>query len=464
VLAFITLALLLGAGHILRMRVRLFQTLYLPSCVIGGLLGLLLLQSVFALNGHVGWLGPARSFFSRCSEVWGRFPAFLINVVFACLFLGVEIPKLRTLWHRAGPQVAYGQVVAWGQYAVSLTLFILLISWAFPEIPSMFAGTLPIGFEGGHGTAAGMGPVFEKLGWPAGKDYSLTSATCGIISAIVVGMVLVNWAIRRGHVPAPAKPADRTTEDDSIGVIPVDSRPSAGRLSVHSDVIEGFSLHIVMVAIAILIGYMIKQGLVGIERNVAYLRDKSIMSGFPLFPLCMIGGIIVQLWEQKFDRHKLIDPGLMKRIQNSSLDFLVIAAIATINVQVVVAGIAPLLILVAAGVGWNLFCILVLAPRMLPNAWFQRGIAELGQSMGVTATGLLLLRVVDPDYDSPAADAFACKQLVHEPFMGGGLWTATAIPLIFNYGPAPVLLVSVAAITVWLVIIFVPKIFVGPRR
>ncbi|KKL47000.1 hypothetical protein LCGC14_2339950, partial [marine sediment metagenome] len=39
---------------------------------------------------------------------------------------------------------------------------------------------------------------------------------------------------------------------------------------------------------------------------------------------------------------------------------------------------------------WNL------AKRLLPNAWFERSIAELGQSMGVTATGLLLLRLVDP--------------------------------------------------------------------
>jgi ESS family glutamate:Na+ symporter len=171
----------------------------------------------------------------------------------------------------------------------------------------------------------------------------------------------------------------------------------------------------------------------------------------------MIGGLIVQFFEQRFDKYKLIDLGLMRRIQNSSLDFLVVAAIANIRVEIIVISIVPLLILIAAGILWNVFCVSVLARRILPDAWFERSIAELGQSMGVTATGLLLLRVVDPEYKTPAADAFACKQIVHEPFMGGGLWTSTAIPLIAIIGAAKVLWISVAAMSLWVVLIFLLK-------
>ena len=77
----------------------------------------------------------------------------------------------------------------------------------------------------------------------------------------------------------------------------------------------------------------------------------------------------------------------------------------------------------------------------------------MGQSMGVTVTGLLLLRVVDPEYETPAAEAFACKQLLHEPFMGGGLWTGMAIPLLVLYGVWPVLAIALAAIAIWTVFI-----------
>ena len=134
-----------------------------------------------------------------------------------------------------------------------------------------------------------------------------------------------------------------------------------------------------------------------------------------------------------------------------------VAAIATIRLDVVAQGWLPLLILVSAGIGWNVFCVLVLARRVFKNAWFERSIAEMGQSMGVTATGLLLLRVVDPDYKTPAAEAFACKQLLHEPFMGGGLWTGMAIPLIAAIGAAPVFGITVAAVTIWSILLFITR-------
>ena len=444
--SFLGLCVLLMLGHWLRLRIRLLQRLYLPSCVIGGLVGLVVLQACKGAGTPVPPVWTAG---------WGKLPGFLINIVFACLFLGVTLPRFSTLWRRAGWQVVYGQIVAWGQYVVGIGLVLVWLGPMF-GVNALFGGILPVGFEGGHGTAAGLGPTFTELGWEAGKDFALASATGGIISAIVVGMMLVNWAARRGYTVRRLSPAD-VPEDDSIGVIPVDRRPIAGRLSVSSDAIEAFSLHVAIVGIAIALGYVMQQGLVGLGRLIAPDAKRTVLSSFPLFPLCMLGGLIVQIFEDKFDRHKLLDVGLTRRIQNTALDFLVVAAIATIKLDVIAEGLVPLLILIAAGIAWNVFCVLVLARRLLPDAWFERAIAEMGQSMGVTATGLLLLRVVDPDYESPAADAFACKQLVHEPFMGGGLWTSAAIPLIALWGGVPVLLIAVGAVAVWLVIAIVAR-------
>ena len=441
---FVGLCLLLLVGHLLRTKIRLLQRLYLPSSVIGGLVGLAVIQGLAAAGRPLPEVWTAG---------WGSLPGFLINIVFACLFLGVALPKLSTLGRRAGWQLCYGQIVAWGQYVVGIGLVLFWLGSAF-DLPAMFGGILPVGFEGGHGTAAGMGPTFDKLGWKAGKDFALTSATGGIVSAILVGMMLVNWAARRGHTVRRLSPAD-VPEDMSVGIIPVDRRPIAGRLSVTTDSIEAFSFHVAVVGIAIGIGYLLLQGLVRFEILVAPNATRRLMASFPLFPLCMVGGFIVQLAEDKFDRHKLIDIGLTRRIQNAALDFLVVAAIATINLSVVKASWVPMVILIAAGIAWNVFCVLVLARRILPDAWFERAIAELGQSMGVTATGLLLLRVVDPDYETPAADAFASKQLLHEPFMGGGLWTSTAIPLLAWWGGLPVFLIACGAVGAWLGIAFV---------
>jgi ESS family glutamate:Na+ symporter len=460
-LAFMILSLLLVVGYALRVRVKVLRSLYLPSCVVAGLVGLALIQGVglwARTTGADSVGGRLHLTLEDCAAVWEGLPGLLINVVFACLFLGVALPKASVIARRAGRQLAYGQIVAWGQYVTALGLWLLFLGRLFPELPSMFACILPIGFEGGHGTAAGMAPTFEHYEWAAGRDYALTSATFGIVSAIVVGMALVNWAVRKGYVVYRQNPAD-VPEDDSIAVIPIDRRPSAGRLTVRSDVVEAFSLHLAIVGIAVGLGYLAKQGLVLIEGAVPYLARHKLLSGIPTFPLCLFGGLAIQILATRFDRHDHIDAGITRRIQNASLDFLVVAAIATIKASLVLKGLLPLLVLAAAGVAWNVFCVVVLARLVFKDAWFERSIAELGQSMGVTATGLLLLRVVDPDYETAAADAFACKQLAHEPFMGGGLWTALAVPLVVIYGPMTVFAIASGAVVLWLAILFLPAAF-----
>ena len=90
-----------------------------------------------------------------------------------------------------------------------------------------------------------------------------------------------------------------------------------------------------------------------------------------------------------------------------------------------------------------------LAPRLFREAWFERAIAEFGQSTGVTATGLLLLRTVDPENKTVAAASFGYKQLLHEPFMGGGLWTAFALTLVYTLGWRAVWLLSLAMVLLW---------------
>ncbi|NNJ70196.1 MAG: sodium:glutamate symporter, partial [Kiritimatiellales bacterium] len=420
-LSFGCLCLLLGLGYWLRRKLVFLQRLYLPASVIAGLLGLLILQ-----------LAPVPT---EATTGWSKLPGLLINIVFACLFLGTALPPVSKVWKSAGRQLAYGQFVAWGQYAVGCVFVLLLLGPLF-NLPDMFAGIMPVGFEGGHGTAGGMGPVFDELGFPEMKDFALASATGGIMGAIIVGMGLVNWAVRKGYVEKKAAP--RFDAEDLTGIIPEGNRPEAGKLTVSSDVIESLSLHLVFVGTAILLGWLMKQGLL-LFAEALPAKGAQLLASFPLFPLCMLGGVIVQWLADRFDPHEHMSHGLMLRIQNCALDFLVVAAIATIRLDVVAQGWLPLVILIFAGIGWNVLCLTVFARRAFKDAWFERGIAEMGQSMGVTATGLLLLRVVDPDYETEAAEAFAAKQLLHEPFMGGGLWTSTAIPFLALWGGWPIL-------------------------
>lgn len=438
VTSFTGLCLLLLIGKALRLLIKPLQKLYLPSAVIGGLIGLAVVQ----ISGS--------SFPSEWSAGWSQLPGFLINIVFSALFLGVAIPSIGEIWKKAGPQLAYGQIVAWGQWVVGLGLVLAFLGGIY-HLPDLFGAALPIGFEGGHGTAGGLRDTFIQLGWTSGADFSLASATAGIISAIITGIILINWAAKKGYVTT-FKPISDMSDSELSGLYPLDQRPSAGSQTVSADSVDSLALHLAIIGLAVLIGFGIKQGLAWLEEVIFHPQGLRLFAGFPLFPLCMIGGLFVQLGFSRFFRTSPIDHTLMQRLAGTALDFLVIAAIATIRLKVIADGLIPLAIIVAGGIIWNIFCVVFLARRMLPAFWFERAIAEMGKSMGVTATGLLLLRIVDPEQKTDASEAFGYKQLIHEPIMGGGIWTSTAVLLIAQRGGLLVLLIACAAIAVWLLV------------
>ncbi|MBL7115931.1 MAG: sodium:glutamate symporter [Kiritimatiellae bacterium] len=446
ILSFCTLSILLITGKFLRVKVRLLNKLYLPSSVIAGVLGLIVVQLLGLVQLHY----PDFVAGTTITLGWKALPGILINVVFAALFLGVAIPPLRKIWKHAGPQLAYGQIVAWGQYVVGLGLVLLILSPLF-GIPELFGVIVPVGFEGGHGTAGGLGPTFAEIGWAEGEDYALASATAGIISAIIVGMALVNWAARRGILQVVRRPETLSLEE-TAGIYPTERRPEAGRQTVSADSIDSLAFHLALIGVAILIGFGIRTLLAWIESYIPGLQNHPVFASFPLFPLCMIGGLVVQLTVTRFSRTVPIDHGLMQRLGGTALDFLVVAAISMIRLDVIRQGILPFAMIVTGGILWNVFCVMWLARRLLPDCWFERAIAEMGQSMGVTATGLLLLRAVDPNGETSAPSAFGYKQLLHEPFMGGGLWTSMAVMLVWRLGAWPVLGISITAIIIWLTV------------
>ncbi len=405
------LCIFLLAGKLLRVKVRLFQVIFLPASIIGGFLAL-------ACGPYMADILPP-----FILDTWREIPGILINFVFATLFLGVAVPGLRMLWSQGGSQLCFGMIAGTGQYFFALVVTVLLLI-PFFDVSPVFATILEIGFAGGHGTAAGMRPVFEQMGFPEGSDLAQMSATVGIIIAVVGGIFYINIAIRKGYCVNLDK-SKGIPEYKKRGLIPEKERFTISRSTVASESIEPLAFHFAVTCLAILAGWLMLAGVRQIH---------PVVSGFPLFPLAMIGGMIVQAISMRTGVDKYYDRSTFERILGFSLDILVVAAIASIRLDLFVANLWPFLILMAVGVAWLFFCLTVLAPRMFPYNWLERGVTEYGMQSGVTAMGLLLLRLVDPNYRTDTAQAFGFKQMLYEPFLGGGLITATAPFIVINLG------------------------------
>ena len=445
---FCLLSLLLVIGKILRTGVPLLQKLYLPSAVVGGIVGMIAIQLFPGVIDR------------ELVAVAGKIPGFLINVVFASLFLGMATPKVGEMLKLAFPQLCFGQILAWGQYVLGLGITGFVLVPLFGVNPA-FGNLLEIGFQGGHGTVGGMTSVFENFDWRDGIALGYTVATAGMIIAIVVGMALVNWATRKGYIVCTER-RDNADEFRRRGIYRRDEQPAAGKQTVLCDSIDSLGWHCALAGLAIGLGYLMLRGLQFAESYSFPAAKVKIFSGFPLFPLCMVAGLLIQLFARKVRADSLIDRGQMQRIAGASLDFLVVSAVATIRVEVVLRNWLPLTILIAAGTLLSVLMVIFVAPKLFRTGWFERAISDFGQSLGVTATGLLLLRTVDPENRSGAAESFGCKQLLHEPFMGGGICTALALTLVFTIGWFKVFVGSLILLVVWSLL--AAAVIIGNRR
>ncbi|MGB9939839.1 sodium/glutamate symporter [Methanosarcina sp.] len=456
-MSFIVLGILLLLGKWVRVVTPYLQRLLIPSSLIGGFLALVLGPQV--LSNLVEWseyedttlaLLSGGIFPEDMLVIWAALPGLFINIIFATLFLGKKLPGIREIWNIAGPQVAFGQTVAWGQYVFGILIAILILT-PFFGIDPMAGALIEIGFEGGHGTAAGLASTFEEVGFPEGADLSLGFATIGLLFSVIFGIVLLNYGVRTGKTIVLQNPGEISLKkSEQAGIVDFDSRESAGKITTKPESIEPLSLHFAYVGVAIGIGYFILQVLQLIEELTwGRITGIYLLENMPLFPLAMIGGIILELFLDKFDKYKTLDRNLMMRIQGLSLDILIVSAIATLSLNVIGNNLGPFIILSIVGILWNVAAFLFLGPRMIPSYWFERGIGDFGQSMGMTASGLLLMKIADPDNKSPALESFGYKQLMFEPIVGGGLFTAISVPLIFNFGPIPVLILTTIVMFLW---------------
>ena len=112
--------------------------------------------------------------------------------------------------------------------------------------------------------------------------------------------------------------------------------------------------------------------------------------------------------------------------------------------------VVPFTLLMIAGIIWCVVSFLLLAPRMLREDWFEQGIVVYGTLTGVAAVGLMLLRIVDPDNRTTAAQAFAARSMITSPLLGGGLVTATMPLLLVQFGLWPML----AAVTATTLLVY----------
>jgi len=99
----------------------------------------------------------------------------------------------------------------------------------------------------------------------------------------------------------------------------------------------------------------------------------------------------------------ILDSGSLTRIAGSSVDILVAAALGAISLVIVARFWLPLLVMVILGGLLTIGYVLWLTSRLFEEHRFQRAMIIYGAATGTLPTGLALLRILDPEFETPAA-------------------------------------------------------------
>ncbi len=418
--AFVYLGIILILALTVRRLVPVLGRLFIPASVIAGFLLLFVGPQMLG-----EWTGTAGLIPAEVMEVLARLPGILINIVFAGIMIGKTLPSMRKMWQESAPHVILGSVYSFGQFALGAFAVVFILT-PFFGLPDAAGSILELAFAGGHGTIAGMGGLLVDAGAEEVVDIGLGLATISMVTGVVGGSILVNYGIRNPKIsvartdPITESPASMTEIALNSGDQKEDDNAGLGAFS------RSFGAIMIAITIGILILWVL--------RTVTGALGSDVFESFPLFPFTVIGGFIVQLVLTKRKAEHLVERRSVNDIMSLSLDLLIASAIGTMSLAALGANIPTLLILTVIAVAWSVVGLLWLGPKIHNNHWFERGIADYGQSQGNVATGFVLADMVDPEGKTGASRGYGYKQLTYEPFLGGGLITAFSVPLIMQIG------------------------------
>jgi ESS family glutamate:Na+ symporter len=402
----------------------------IPDALLAGALGLLL-----------GPAGPRPLLPEAVISVWNGVPLVLLTLVFAVLLLAKPLPNVGALWRPVAAQTLLALILAFGQFLVG-GLAVLFLLQPFQGAHPLMALLLEVSFEGGHGSAAAMGPSYASLGFPAGQSLGLALATVGLLLSTTLGGGLVLVGQRLGW----ASSSEVAVQQPPSNQINGGSMPTWGELMLWT---RQWLVSLALAGLAVLLAVAALAGL----RQLAVLitgSPNSVLESLPVFPLALLGSLLVRQLLDRSGRSELVSAEVMGLIGALSANLLITAATACLDLPLLRSNWVALLVLASAGTIWNLLVVVLLGPRILPADWFERAVIEFGQATGVVASGLLLLRVADPNDRSSAQQPFSLKQLLLQPFLAGGLITVLAPLAVTRWGLASWTLLCLALTLLWI--------------
>ncbi len=199
--------------------------------------------------------------------------------------------------------------------------------------------------------------------------------------------------------------------------------------------------------------YVLTYGFIRTVANFFPPDVASLLWGFFFF-FGLIIAFITRRLMGKLGVDYLIDPGVQRRITGWSIDFLIVATIMAIKLGIVWTYILPISV-ISLTCGVVTTAVMLFLGKRLWSYNLERTVVIFGTVTGTVSCGLLLLRIVDPDFKTPAIVEVALMNVIMLVPLAGLLVLVNA-PIWWNWNLA---LTLMAFAGVMMIAVFLMKIF-----
>lgn len=420
------IAMLILVANVLRRKIAFIRNSLMPTAVLAGFLMLLLRNLGFEVIDGI----------------------FLESVTYHAIALGFIALSLRVPEDAEGESKFLapknGALIVSTYLVQALTGLAISLILAYTVMPDLFKASgilLPMAYGQGPGQANNVGTTYEALGMVGGRSFGLSLAAAGYLCACLVGVVYMNILSRKDALT-------RTKEKDYLsGSVTVDTFQADDEIPV-AESVDKCSVQAALVAIIYLLTYLAIDGVVSLLENFApglAATVSTLLWGFNF----IVGSVIatgcrvlfVNLRRAKLMHRQYQNNYLLSRISGVAFDFMIVAGIASIEVNDLSGYWLPFLLMAVMGGIVTFAYLMWMCKKLYPNYVYEGFFSMFGMLTGTISSGVLLLREIDPELKTPASN---------------NLVTGSSFGIVFGF---PMLLIISFApkstTTIWLSIAFV---------
>ena len=373
----------------LRRKISFIRKSLLPTAVLAGFI-LLLLRSTNLLNLDTDFL--------KMMTYHG------IAIGFIALSLRIPVSQDNEKGNLVA--VKSGALIVSSYLMQALIGFAIVLALAYTVMPGLFKAAgilLQMGYGQGPGQANNVGATYEAMGFVGGRSFGLALAAAGYLCACIIGVIYLNILSRKNKLR-------KIEHGDISGSVNVDAFEDQGEIPV-AESIDRFSMQVALVVIVYLATYLVTWGITsGLAAISQSLSDSlsSILWGFNF----IVGSALAMLLRyifKKLRKFKVMtrqyqNNYLLGRISGVAFDMMIVAGIASIDIEDLSGLWVPFLLMAAAGGLVTLVYLQWLCKKIYPNYYHEALVSMYGMMTGTISSGILLVREIDPRFETPAAN------------------------------------------------------------